>query len=90
MILVSCGIEGEPIPPSVKPVKQKLRLSEIDPMQAEGAGTVEVKSMQELNMIGHDYNADFEAGNDNLRHMFERVKPQSGMPKKTYIYPLEK
>ena len=85
LFVSACGIDGEPIAPAEIPVKEKVKpkLSEIDPMTAEGVEAVEVTPLENINALGADYDSHFEAETHDLDEMFERLKPASAQPKKS-------
>ena len=87
LMVSSCGIQGDPvapdeIEPSKKIVLEEEKLSDIDPMVAEGAGNVVVVPLGDLNKIGRDYNSDIGIATEELDGMFERIKPAAAYPRR--------
>lgn len=91
LLLSACGIQGDPIAPSEQEKKQKLdlstvqssdqKLTDIDPMVAEGAGDVKISSLGSLKTLGKDYDASYGNSTQRLKDSVEEVKPASAYPK---------
>ncbi|MEM6603334.1 MAG: hypothetical protein AAF621_04720 [Pseudomonadota bacterium] len=96
IILSACGIDGQPIAPDQEEDKQTLqlapekKLSERDPMIAEGEDNIKIISLERLDQFGRDYDGNIEGEVQELDDFFMRLKPKSAVPKEPFeekLYP---
>lgn len=95
MIVVGCGIKGQPLSPSeVRSLGQKESLFPLNDTGDKACNTNDTHrkksyaSIAQLEQVGYDYNANFGLENNNLDDVLERIKPKSALIKKRVIIPL--
>lgn len=75
----SCGVKGNPIPPSQEEKEHNIIFNKSD----SHTNNENITSLWKLEKIGQDYNADFGESTEELDDLFERLKPKNALPKKT-------